>query len=111
MPDLIAELKQYALMTANEMKRLQLELKTETIEPNSPLQKLKEKIDSDPDSVILAYRRAKNFPADLNALLCPVCWVRNGDSLVLYHEAEANESMYLKCNKCGFRGAFPKTTS
>lgn len=89
MHKLISELKQHALMTVSAMKRDGL----------------------DSTEVNLGYQRVKSFPPHLDAPLCPSCWVRKGEASVLVSEAEANESTYFRCKKCGFHGVFPKIAS
>lgn len=80
---LIDELKQHALMAANEIKR---------------------QARNGDEVVALAYERAKL----LDAAICPSCWVRKGDRSELELEASATESNIYKCGKCEFFSALPK---
>lgn len=84
MSDLINELRQHALMCANEIKRLNPEKSNEA-----------EK----------AYGRVRTFSGSI----CPVCWVRDEQSSTLNIETYAKETNYYRCRLCGFGGAFPKT--
>ena len=83
MSDLIDELRQHALMCANEIKRLNPEKS---------------------DEVEKAYDRVRTFSGSI----CPVCWVKDEKSSALKIETEAYETYYYKCGLCGFGGAFPK---
>ncbi len=83
MSKLIDELRQYALMTANQIK-----------------------VDAGSDEILeqKAYERVKTFAG----IICPVCWVKEESKSELEIEAYANESNAYKCKKCGFSSIFPK---
>lgn len=83
MSDLGNELRQHALMCANEIKRLNPD-KTDEVER--------------------AYDRVKTFAGNI----CPACWVKDEKAFALEVEAYAIEANYYRCRQCGFSGAFPK---
>ena len=83
MSDLIDELRQHALMCANDIKRLNPERA---------------------DEVEKAYARVETF----SGINCPACWVKDERTSSLEIEATANEANIYKCRQCGFCGAFPK---
>ena len=84
MSDLVDELRQHALMCANDIKRLNPEKS---------------------DEVEKAYGRVKTFSGNN----CPACWVKDDKSSPLEIEVYANEANIYRCRLCGFDGAFPKT--
>lgn len=78
MRELIDELRQHALICANEIKRLNSE------------------------ESVAAYARAKT----LAGAICPVCCVKNGLNIKLEEDIGANATSLYRCNNCGFYGAF-----
>lgn len=90
MSDLLSELRQYALMTANEIKHLQL----------------------DSDVATSAYQRAANYPPQPNTTPCPVCWVKNEIITPLVRESWSDNNVAtFKCGICGFGAALPDNNS
>jgi len=83
MSDLVNELRQYALMCANELKKLNPEKH---------------------DEIENAYARVKTFTGNI----CPMCWVNNEKAFSLEIEAKASEANYYRCKQCEFGGIFPK---
>lgn len=84
MSDLTDELKQLALMCANDFKR------------QNP---------DDSDEVDKAYARVKSF----DGVICPVCWVKDGKSISLEVTALASQSNIYKCKLCGFSETLPNS--
>jgi hypothetical protein len=83
MSALIEELRQHALMIANEIKRNEKDH-----------ERLAE----------VAYERVKTF----DGKVCPQCWVNNGLKSKINIVASANETNSYKCEACSFEGIFPK---
>lgn len=85
MSDLVDELKQHALMYANEIRKSNAE-----------------------ESIVHhAYSRIKTLVGNN----CPVCWVKSEKSSPLEVTAHAREVDIYKCRECGFSGAFSKMPS
>lgn len=81
---LINELRQHALMIANEIKRLR------------PL---------NVNEIERAYARVKTF----DGVKCPKCWVTNEKESELIIDMQANEVNSYKCDQCGFNEILPKS--
>ena len=84
MPDLVNELRQHALMYANEIRKSNVEKSV----------------------VHRAYSRIKT----LDGNNCPVCWLKNEKSSALEVTGHARDVDIYKCRECGFSGAFAKMT-
>ena len=84
MSDLVNELRQHALMYANEIR----------------------KSNAEKSIVHHAYRRIKTLVGNN----CPVCWLKSEKSSALEVTAHAREVDIYKCRECGFSGAFSKIT-
>lgn len=84
MSDLVDELKQHALMYANEIRESNAEKSI----------------------VHHAYSRIKTLAGNN----CPVCWVKSEKSSPL-EVTHAREVDIYKCRVCGFSGAFSKMPS
>jgi len=82
--DPVEELRQHALMCANDIKKLNPEKS---------------------DEAEKAYGRVKTFSGSN----CPACWVKDEKSSSLEIEAYANETNFYRCRVCGFGDVFPKT--
>lgn len=82
MSELIDELRQHALMCANNAQNA----------------------NPDTDTTRVAYARAKTF----TGINCPECWVREEHAFKLEVEAHASDSDLYRCKNCDFEGVFPK---
>ena len=83
MAKLVEELRQHALMIANDIRRLH----------NLDIHNKK-----------AAYQRATS----LHSVSCPNCWVKNGETSKLEIDAYANDTNLYICKKCGFNAVLPK---
>lgn len=79
----IDELRQRALICANEIKRL----------------------NSEESVANAAYARAKT----LAGAICPDCCVKDGLNIKLEEDVGANATSLYRCNNCDFYGAFSKS--
>jgi len=82
MSELIDELRQHALMCANDIQ-------------NS---------DPDSDASRVAYARVKTF----EGINCPKCWVCEQRTIELVIQAHSTNTDFYQCGKCGFSGVFPR---
>ena len=83
--DLVNELRQHALMYANEIR----------------------KSNAEKCAVHQAYGRIKTLIGNN----CPICWLKSEKASALEVTAHAREVDIYKCRECGFSGAFSKMTS
>lgn len=77
------ELRQYALMTANQTK-IDAEANEELVQK--------------------AYERVKSF----EGVNCPICWVKAGSKFPLKIDAHADNENVYRCQNCGFSSVLPR---
>ena len=85
MSDVINELRQHALICANEVKRWNPD---------------------DSDKVEKAYMLAKVF----SGKHCPTCWVKDEKAILLGVRTSGCNTNYYRCERCKFSGVFPVAT-